>query len=172
MVSIVTVIILIIAAPVVSSAQGIKHFQLSLFNPIQIFDESTSIHGLRLSIYGVNEDMYGGDFGIVPLVNGDMKGWQGGLVSIVNGDMTGYQEGFVTYTKGDFVGLQSGYVNICKSKLTGLQISFVNVSEDVSGVQFGVVNHTGTLYGLQIGIININKSGTPHKFLPIVNYSF
>ena len=153
-------------------AQDVKHFQLSLFNPIQIFNEDTSIHGLRLSIYGVNEDMFGADFGIVPQVNGDMVGWQGGIFNIINGDMKGFQDGIVNITRGDFIGWQSGYVNICKSKFTGFQSSFVNISSSFSGLQFGVVNVADSLYGLQIGIVNINKSGDPHEFLPIVNYAF
>lgn len=155
-----------------SQAEDVKHFQLSLFNPVQIYDAATSIHGLRLSIYGVNEDVMGADLGFVTVVNGDMKGWQHSAVAIVKGDMTGYQDAIVCITEGEFVGLQGGLVNISKSRFTGLQAAFVNKTKDMHGVQFGIINLTDTLYGIQIGLANVITSGQPREFFPIVNFAF
>jgi hypothetical protein len=63
-------------------------------------------------------------------------------------------------------------VNITKRNFVGMQLGFYNEAGSMSGLQFGLVNSTGELHGLQIGLANINRSGNPHLFLPIVNYSF
>ena len=154
------------------SAAQVKPIQLSIWDTVQLYDQSTSIHGLRLSIYGVNQEVHGIDWGIIPKVTGDFLGWQAGLVNIVGGSATGYQEGFVNLVDGDFLGWQSGAVNINKSQTVGLQTAFFNQTNSLRGLQFGLVNITDTLYGLQIGIINLNNSGNPFKFLPIVNFCF
>ncbi len=151
----------------------VKPVQLSLCNTIQLEDTSTSIHGIRLAIYGENEDIYGLDWGAVLKVNGDMFGLQIGLVNLVDGDMKGRQDGFfVNIVGGDVWGWQSGAVNISKGELLGLQTGLVNLANDVRGVQFSFVNVANTLYGLQIGLVNINNSGNPFGILPIVNWSF
>jgi len=127
----------------ISTAFGeVKHIQLSVWDTVQLYDASTNIHGLRLSIYGVNEDVHGIDLGIVSKVTGDFLGWQ------------------------------CGVININERLTVGFQTALLNKTENSRGVQLGVVNITGTLYGLQIGIINFNISGFPFKFLPIVNFSF
>ena len=74
--------------------------------------------------------------------------------------------------KSDFHGYQHGFINIIKSTTKGIQAGLYNSTGDMSGLQVGFVNMAGTLMGLQIGLVNINKSGEPHKFLPIINYSF
>lgn len=57
--------------------------------------------------------------------------------------------------------------------MKGWQSGFVDLIEgNMKGVQIGFVNCTETLHGLQIGLVNINNSGVPFKFLPIINYSF
>ncbi|MFC1528440.1 LA_2272 family surface repeat-containing protein [Candidatus Latescibacterota bacterium] len=165
----------ITCCPLVSSAQSdVKPIQISIWNPVQLFNSSTSIHGIRLILlYGVNQDIIGLDWvGVIHKVNGDMVGWQEGIINIVGGNVRGFQDGFVNYVKGEFWGLQTSIVNINKSRTIGLQAGFYNSTNDMNGVQFGAVNIAKTLYGLQIGIININKSGNLLKFLPIVNFSF
>ena len=164
----------LVSVPFTSFAQSdVKHFQISVFDPVQIHDSSTSIHGVRISLfYGVNQDVHGLDWGLVHKVNGDMIGLQSGVVNLVEGDVMGYQDGIVNHVRGDFYGWQSGFVNISKSKFVGYQSGWINYANDMSGVQFGLVNIADSLYGLQIGLVNINKSGDPHYFLPIVNFSF
>jgi len=150
----------------------VKPIQLSLWENVQLYDSSTSIQGIRLSVYGVNQEVCGIDCGLILNVKGDMKGRQAGIVNLVGGDVTGSQRGFVNLLEGDFFGWQTGGVNINKGQTVGLQAGLFNSTNDLRGLQFGFVNFTETLYGIQIGIVNINNSGTPFKFLPIVNFSF
>ena len=168
----IAVLMLVMALFSTTALAEIKPIQLSIWETVQLYDKSTSISGLRLSIYGVNEDVKGIDFGLVTKVNGEFLGWQSGIVNLVEGNATGYQDGVFNRVRGDFLGWQTGWVNITESKFTGLQTGLVNMVGDMHGVQFSVVNVADTLYGLQIGIINLNNSGNPFKFLPLVNFSF
>ncbi|MFC1538566.1 LA_2272 family surface repeat-containing protein [Candidatus Latescibacterota bacterium] len=167
------VVFMILCISLTSSVQAqVKPIQLSLWNTVQLEDASTSIHGLRLALYGENENIIGLDCGIVLKVNGDMFGWQSGCVNLVEGDVKGYQEGFVNMVGGDVWGWQNGVVNFTEGETIGLQTGFVNMTNDLRGVQLSLVNVANIQYGLQIGIININKGGTPHGILPIVNWNF
>ena len=150
----------------------VKPVQLSLWNTIQLEDASTTIHGLRLALYGENEDIYGVDYGGLLKVNGDMVGWQSGCVNLVDGNMKGLQEAIVNVVEGDVWGWQTGAVNICKGEAVGLQTGLVNMANDLRGVQLSFVNVANIQYGLQIGIVNINNGGTPHGILPLVNWNF
>lgn len=163
---------------VLISAKGIsaqdKPVQLALFNPVQIFDENTSITGLRLNIlYGKNARVSGVDLGLVNhITSGVSKGVQFGLVGIVEAGYMGWQDNAVNITKGSFEGLQWGVVNY-GGNTSGVQLGFVNYSASVSGVQFGFVNYAGNMKkGLQIGLINIIRQGGQFPFFPIVNWAF
>jgi hypothetical protein len=136
-----------------------KPIQLSLFNPIQIFPESSSIAGLRLNlIYGKNANVTGLDLG---------------LVNQTTGTQTGVQWGCVNLTDGGFKGWQSGFVNITKGSSLGLQTAFVNYHlEHFNGLQFSIVNYAATLKGLQIGLINIIGKGGFLPVFPIFNFDF
>jgi hypothetical protein len=170
---IVFVAFMIMCISITSSVQAQeKLIQLSLWNTIQLEDASTSIHGLRLALYGENQNITGIDWGGVLKVNGDMIGWQSGVVNLVDGDMKGIQESLVNIVGGEVWGWQSGAVNIAKGKVTGLQTGFVNMANELHGVQFSLVNVTNIQYGLQIGLINVNNGGTPFGILPIVNWKF
>jgi len=154
------------------AAAEVKPFQLSLCDTVQLHSADTEIRGVRLSIYGVNRQVHGIDWGIVPKVTGDFLGWQCGVVNIVGGNATGLQGGFVNLVDGDFLGWQRGVVNYNKKQTVGLQTALINMTNGMSGVQFGLVNVTETLYGLQVGLVNLNNSGNPFRFLPIVNFCF
>ena len=136
-----------------------KPVQLALFNPIQIFDENTSITGLRISLlYGKNATVSGLDWGLVNhMTSGVSKGVQFGLVGLVEADYTGWQDNGVNITKGKFEGLQWGIVNYAGT---------------ISGVQIGLVNYAANMTkGLQIGLVNIIKQGGQFPVFPIVtNY--
>ncbi|MFC2132978.1 LA_2272 family surface repeat-containing protein [Bacteroidota bacterium] len=133
--------------------------QISILAPIQLFNEDTSIEGLRLSLlYGKNYNMTGFDLGLVSHTTGEFKGVQFGFLGISDSDFTGWQDNSINWTKGKFKGLQFGIVNYAKS---------------MSGVQFGLVNYTMYMdKGLQIGLINIIKENGAFPFFPIVNWSF
>lgn len=136
-----------------------KPIQLALFNPVQIFDENTSITGLRINlIYGKNAQVSGLDWGLINhITSGVSKGVQFGLVGIVEADYMGWQDNGVNITKGKFEGLQWGIVNYAGT---------------VSGVQIGLVNYAANMTkGLQIGLVNIIKQGGQFPFFPIVNWA-
>ena len=136
-----------------------KPIQIALFNPVQIFDENTSITGIRLNlIYGKNTQVSGLDWGLVNhITSGVSMGVQFGLVGIVDADYIGWQDNGVNITKGKFEGLQWGVVNYAGT---------------ISGVQIGIVNYaTNMTKGLQIGLINIIKQGGQFPFFPIVNWA-
>ena len=151
-----------------------KPVQLSLWSPAQIVPEDQSISGVRLSlIYGVNADVSGLDLGLVTKTTGNQVGASWAFVHLNEGDFLGYQDGLVNRVRGDFLGWKSGFVNLTGGKFSGLQTGFVNQAGVLHGVQLGIWNSASSLDGaLQIGILNFNKSGKPHGFLPIVNWSF
>ncbi len=137
-----------------------KPIQLALFNPVQIFNENTSITGLRISLlYGKNARVSGLDWGLVNhITSGVSKGVQFGLVGIVEADYMGWQDNGVNITEGKFEGLQWGVVNYAGT---------------VSGVQIGLVNYAANMTkGLQIGLINIIKQGGQFPVFPIGNWAF
>jgi len=168
------VVLLTVLLPISVSAQTTRPIQISLYHPVQIFNKDVSVRGIRLNVlYGVNNDLTGIDYGfIVNKLEGDLTGVQFGLVNLVDGNVTGYQDGLVNVVNNDFIGWQNGFVTITKGSLTGLNTGVYTKNGEMHGLQIGVVNITGKLDGLQIGLVNINKSATPHKFLPIINYSF
>lgn len=150
-----------------------KPIQLSLFNPVQIFDEGTSITGLRINLlYGKNARVSGLDWGLVNhITSGNSVGVQWGLVGLVDANYTGWQGNAVNITKGHFEGLQWGFVNY-SANTSGVQLGLVNYSGTVSGVQFGLVNYAANMTkGLQIGLINVIKHGGQFPFFPIVNWA-
>lgn len=142
----------------VISAQE-KPIQLSLFNPIQIFPENTSISGIRLNlIYGKNVNVTGFDFGLVNLTTGNQTGVQWGAVNVTDGGFKGWQAASVNVSHSNFLGLQTGFVNYHQGHFNGLQLSVVNYAE--------------TIKGLQLGLINIIKSGGFLPVMVIFNFDF
>lgn len=137
-----------------------KPVQLALFNPVQLFDENTSITGLRISLlYGKNTRVTGLDWGLVNhTTSGVSKGVQFGLVGIVEADFTGWQDNAVNITHGNFEGFQWGIVNYAGT-MNGLQLGLVNYASNIDK-------------GLQIGLINIIKHGGQFPVFPIVNWAF
>ena len=137
-----------------------KPVNFTLFNPVQIFDDQTSIKGFRFNVlYGYNRNLTGVDLGII--------------VNRLDGDLTGGQLGIVNWTEtGKVTGGQIGTVNIHTANVVGAQVGAFNYAKEVTGLQWGVVNYAERLNnGLQIGIVNIAKNG----FLPvfvIVNFNF
>lgn len=153
-------LILVSMSSAALAAENSKPAQLALWNPVQIYDENTSIDWFRFNlIYGYNKDVSGLDIGLANRASGNVSGLQFGVVNIVGGDFTGWQDAFVNLTDGNFVGLQTGFYN--------------RAGKHFKGLQFGGVNVAGSLYGLQLGILNINQSGSKYmKYLPVVNFAF
>jgi hypothetical protein len=156
-----------------SPAEEVKPIQVALWNPVQIFNESTSIHGLRLNIlYGVNQDVFGVDLGLVNRNLGEFKGIQWGFVGMADGNFTGWQATFVNIVNAEMVGLQSNaiYNNAVTAK--GVQLGWVNISNSFEGLQLGLFNMTDDLRGIQIGLLNVVTSREKWKYIPLVSWSF
>lgn len=136
-----------------------KPVQLALFNPVQIFHESTSISGIRISlIYGKNASVSGIDWGLVnQTTSGRSMGWQVGLVGV---------------NAANFVGLESSLINLTDGNVEGVQWGLYNHAGSMNGLQLGFINHCGSMKGLQIGLVNIIKTGGQFPVFPIVNWSF
>jgi hypothetical protein len=146
----------LLAAP---GARAEKPINLSLFTPIQIFDESETISGFRFNfLYGRQAVMSGFDLGLVNHVKREFLGVQWGFVNIVEGNSIAWQAGFVNYNKGKFLGAQTGAVNYAGT---------------MTGLQFGFVNWAGTMQrGLQIGLANIIEHDGWLPFMVFVNGKF
>lgn len=159
------------ASPV--QAQEIKPFNLALWNPIQIYDETTLIHGVRLSLYGKNDGMQGVDIGIINATEEEgFKGLQYGIIGINSSDMVGLQlNTLFNHNGGMGRGFQFGVLNH-STKMVGCQIGFVNATDSMHGFQLAVINYTQNLRGLQIGLVCIANEVPGHPILPIVNWSF
>ena len=148
-----------------------KPLQLSLFPPLQIHNQETSIHGLRLSLYGFNQNFKGLDIGLVNRLEGDMKGVQLGVINYVNGNATGIQAAFYNQSQ-DYSGVQVGVLNTAQNT-HGLQLGIANSATAMEGLQIGLLyNSTDTLNGIQIGLLNFIWDRKPVFFFPIINASF
>jgi hypothetical protein len=148
--------------------------QGAIFNPEQIFSESTEIRGLRVNVlYGKNASVYGLDVGLWNEVEERVSGVQlAGVVNLARGlDGIG-AGGLVNKVEERVRGLQCGVANYA-GEVAGVQIAGIsNKSNSVVGVQIGgVVNEAEELVGLQIGLLNFNKGG-PLPFFPIFNFGF
>jgi hypothetical protein len=158
---IISLVICLIAIPALSTqvlAQS-KPIQLSLFTPVQIFDENIPISGVRLSlIYGRSVSVTGLDWGLVNrTTTGKFMGVQFGLVGIAD---------------ADFVGFQNNAVNVVEGDIEGFQWGVVNYAHYANGLQLGFVNYSGSMKGIQIGLVNIIGQGGQFPVFPIVNWSF
>lgn len=154
-------VLMLVGSFQVFAEEGTKPIQISLINPIQIFNEDTSICGFRLNlICGVNDNVTGFDLGLGNVVKGNFKGVQWGAVNYVEGNASGWMDASITnIVKGEFTGFQSAWIYNYAGKVT-------------SGLQFGLINNTDDLNGVQIGLLNFNGKGEPMGFFPIVNWSF
>jgi len=84
--------------------------QVSLFYPIQIFQEFEDVKGVRINAF------YG-----------------------VNGAVSGLDVGFVNRTTYEQKGLQIGFFNMTEH-MSGLQIGLFNRTEWLNGIQIGFLN--------------------------------
>ena len=144
--------------------------QLSAFAPAQVFADGIPVNGLRLNlIYGEQKIVRGVDVGAFNKVTSQLRGIQLGLLNDVSGSLRGAQLGLVNWTNGSFAGFQVGVVNEVDGDGLGVQLGFANVSEKLTGLQLGFYNRAQLLKGVQIGFINMNVTGQPLSFFPVVN---
>lgn len=150
-----------------------KPIQLAFWPPdLQLVNETESITGLRLNIYGRNLDMTGLDLGFIHESTGGFGGIALGLASTVKSEMYGLQwvflysrtgggahgwsSGLLSRVDGGLHGIQTSAVSLTDGDSVGAQLSFIfNESKaDLSGLQFGLVNRAAGIQGVQIGIAN------------------
>ena len=161
--------------------------QLSLWHPVQLFEEDVDVIGLRLGGYGVNTTVTGLDIqlasrtlvkqtglqiGLFNAVEGDMNGFQFGVANLVGNYHTGWQGGFFNKISGELSGLQTGPMNMALGLMTGVQIGVINYAKDATGLQIGVFNSAQLMYGVQIGLINIIADKDNLPILPFFNAAF
>lgn len=157
--SVVLLVLLVLALVPADGLTEEKAVQLSLFNPLQIRPEDTSIKYFRFNlIYGKNTSLVGLDLGLVN--------------HLTAGESKALQVGFANWVEADLKGLQYGCLNATKGTFTGWQWGFINYSGHTKGFMLGFVNYSETMYGLQIGLINIIRDGGMLPFFPIFNFSF
>lgn len=161
-----------------------SHLGVSVFDPIQYPDRSSSVDGIRLNLfYGRNQDVNGLDLGVLlPVTLNTLNGRLWGLqISSYNetGSGTGIQWGFVNYSRRDFTGIQFSLGNITGGTTIGTQIGFINRTGKLRGIQVGIFNYAENLTGLQVGLSNLRGNpnpkfprAAPAAFFPLVNWSF
>ena len=143
------------AAP---AQETFKPLQLALVPTIELVPQDQSVHGLRLNIYGNNENVSGVDIGLVHETKSRFSGVAFGLLSIVHGEARGLQ----------FSGIYSG----ADASISGLQVGMVNRSANIHGVQIGLANFADDMTGIQIGLWNEIKSKEKWQVFPLFNAAF
>ena len=124
-------------------ADDSEAFQLSLTPDIAIHDDSTTIKGVSLNIWGQNEQ----------------RALTLGFVNGSTGDSSGLSFAFLVNYTEDYTGAHIGSVNYASGLFRGAQLGFANYAEKLEGVQFGFVNYTEQMdKGLQIGLVNIIRN--------------
>ncbi len=133
---------LIVMLPWSLPADGWTPFQLSLWNPIQVFSEDSDVYGLRLNLlYGKNNDVHGLDLGIANRATNEVRGVQVGAFCGAGKSMTGIQA--------------AGLVNYAES-MTGFQIAGLG---NLNSTTPGVVQQKGPMLGLQIAGLGNKMDG-------------
>jgi hypothetical protein len=162
--------------------------ELAFWSPLQLFDESRSVKGLRLTLFwGVNQDVSGVDFSaltskadgnvkgvqysvLIAKSTGNLVGFQSAIASGVEGDCAGLQTGiFATFVDGHMRGAQLSVIGSGADKLSGVQVGVANTASTARGFQLGLFNMTTELKGVQLGLLNFNHEGFL-PFFPIINF--
>jgi hypothetical protein len=151
---------------------GWSPFQVSIYNPIQLFDEHKDIIGLRLSfLYGKNADIFGIDLGLGVNGSDNVTGIQiAGIYNLYNNypsynirepsTVKGIQIAGLENTTNNLYGIQiGGFRNGVTDGAAGIQIAlYENRARTMKGIQIALVGNTAsTIKGIQIaGFFNDN----------------
>ncbi|HUI07806.1 MAG TPA: hypothetical protein VL486_12455 [Verrucomicrobiae bacterium] len=141
-----------------SASEPVAPLQLALVPTIQLVPQDQSIRGLRLNIYGENQNMSGVDVGLMHETKDRFSGVAFGLLNTVHGEARGLQ------LSGIYSGADAG--------MSGLQVGIVNRSGNIHGLQIGVANFADDMTGIQIGLWNEIKSKENWSVVPIINAAF
>jgi hypothetical protein len=144
--------------PPAESSGPTKPIQLALIPEVQLVPEHDSIGGLRLNIYGCNQNVTGVDIGFVHETKENFAGVGFGVVSLIHGEGRGLQ-------------LNCIYTEATK-RMSGLQVGIFNHSGSMHGLQIGIVNIADDMTGIQIGLWNEIKTKEIWNVLPLFNAAF
>lgn len=150
---------------------GSKPVNVSLTPDIALYDRSTTIEGLCLSVWGENPQTALA-LGIVNGSTGQSAGLSWAFILNYADSYKGLQIAPINYTKVDFLGWQAGAVNYTEGRMKGLQTGFVNYAGVLTGLQFGFVNYAADAEtGVQLGLVNLipkNEwfTGLPDELAP------
>lgn len=98
--------------------------QIAIYEPYQLADSRKTVVGFRFNLfYGVNENVYGLDTG---------------LINTVKNNSAGISLGLVNFTR-KHSGAQLGIFNFSE-RVYGFQIGVVNASQNPHNIQIGVIN--------------------------------
>lgn len=173
------VLALVVSAAVMAQS---KPFQASLTPDIAIYDTTTLIEGLTLSIWGENPQRSLA-LGIANGSTGDSAGFSLGFLLNYADSYTGVMWGAVNFTTGEVLGWQGAFVNYSEGSMKGLQTGWVNYAQRIKGLQLGIVNFAESVDEVlvQIGFLNIIRTNEtwfanlPDEMAPamvIVNWKF
>lgn len=138
--------------------EGVKSsiFESGIYQPVQLFNESTNIYGMRLSMFmTANKDVYGLDAGLVNLAR-NSYGMQASAVNIADKDSGGLTFGIFNSAGNRLFGGQVGLYN-----QSGMNYFDKTIRKDCTsnGVQIGWLNHVQAIFkGCQLGVANISDS--------------
>ena len=119
-------------------------------------DDTTPLVGWRHSLLiGRDPTIWGLDTGLFNLTTRELRGLQVGLINANQGDARGAVVGLSNWTEERMDGFQAGGVNVINGKGRSLQIGLINSANDLEGVQ--------------LGLLNLNLSGGPLAFFPLIN---
>ncbi|OGV36552.1 MAG: hypothetical protein A2020_10135 [Lentisphaerae bacterium GWF2_45_14] len=151
-----------------------KPFNLSLTPDIAVYNRSTTIEGITLSVWGENPQT-ALSLGFVNGSTGTSIGLSWGVFFNYADNYKGVQWALINYAKQDSLGWNAGFINYTEGFMMGLLTGVVNYANRLKGVQFGLVNYVEeTDTGFQIGLVNIIKhnrswfGNMPDEFAPVM----
>ena len=129
------VLFVIILLPAQAFSWTWTPFQLSVWEPVQLFPETFNVYGFRMNlVYGRNQNLTGFDAGVVNAIMENQVGGQLGLFNL-SGRSLGGCAGLLNYTN-TLTGGQLGLLNTAQHSLAGFQAgALLNLSDHVRGLQ-------------------------------------
>ena len=129
-------------------------FQASLVPDLALRDETDTITGLSLNIWGMNPQ-HAVAIGFINGSYGQSSGLSIGGINYSE-NFSGTQFALLNYTSCDFFGWQAACVNYTSDNFSGFQLGCLNYAGRLTGLQLGLLNMAPQAdHGMQIGLINL-----------------
>jgi len=131
-------------------------FDSGIYQPVQLFNDTTNIYGMRLSLFMTeNKDVYGMDTGFINLSR-NSYGLGASVLNMADKDSEGLILGLFNSAGNRLFGCQVGLYN-----QSGMNYFDKTLRKNCTskGVQIGWMNHVQAIFkGCQLGIGNISDS--------------